>query len=285
VTRDSNLISVEELSSRIDSADLRIIDCRFDLADTSAGRRSYLDAHIPGAVYADLDDDLAGPVTRDSGRHPLPAPEAFAATCKRFGISNTTEVVVYDRDSGALAARAWWMLRWLGHTRVRLLDGGFERWVKLLNPTVGGAETPAPREFVDCPRLDWLLTTDELASNTTRIPSLNLYDARDAARFRGEHEPIDPVAGHIPGSHNLPYSVSLAADGRWKSRAELEALWGVVLGDDKTKSWAVMCGSGVTACHLALSAAEAGYSAPRLYAGSWSEWIRDPARPIGRDER
>jgi thiosulfate/3-mercaptopyruvate sulfurtransferase len=285
VTRDSNLISVEELSSRVGAADLRVIDCRFDLADTSAGRRSYLDAHIPGAVYADLDKDLAAPVAHDTGRHPLPAPETFAATCQRFGVSNTTEVVVYDRDSGAVAARAWWMLRWLGHPRARVLDGGFERWVKLSNPTVGGTEMPEPREFVACPRPDWLLTTDELASRTTRIATLNLFDARDAARFRGEHEPIDPVAGHIPGSHNLPYSVSLAADGRWKSTAELEALWGLVLGDDKSKSWAVMCGSGVTACHLALSAAEAGYSAPRLYAGSWSEWIRDPTRPIGRDER
>ena len=284
MTRDSNLISVEELSSRIDSRDLRIIDCRFDLADTSAGHLSYLDAHIPGAVYADLDDDLAAPVTHDTGRHPLPTAGTFADTCKRLGVSNTTDVVVYDRDSGALAARAWWMLRWLGHTRVRLLDGGFERWVKLSNPTVRGAEMPEPGKFVGCPRSDWLLATDELASSIARIPTLSLYDARDAARFRGEHEPIDPVAGHIPGSRNLPYSVSLAADGRWKPAAELEALWGAVLGDDKTKSWAVMCGSGVTACHLALSAAEAGYSAPRLYVGSWSEWIRDPARPIGRGE-
>ena len=284
MTRASNLISAEELSSRIDSPDLRIIDCRFDLADTSAGRLSYLDAHIPGAVYADLDNDLAAPVTHDTGRHPLPTAAKFADTCRRLGVSNTTEVVVYDRDSGAHAARAWWMLCWLGHTRVRLLDGGFERWVKLSNPTVCGAEAPEPGEFVACPRPDWLLATAELASNIARIPTLNLYDARDAARFRGEHEPIDPIAGHIPGSHNLPYSVSLAADGRWKSAAELEALWGVVLGDDKTKSWAVMCGSGVTACHLALSAAEAGYSAPRLYVGSWSEWIRDPARPIGSGE-
>ena len=284
MTRDSNLISVEELASRIDAPNLRIIDCRFDLADTSAGRRSYLDAHIPGAVYADLDDDLAAPVTPDTGRHPLPSAGTFADTCKRLGVSNATEVVVHGRDSGARAARAWWMLRWLGHTRVRLLDGGFDRWVKLSNPTVRGAETPEPGEFVACPRPDWLLTTAELASDTARIPTLNLYDARDAARFRGEHEPIDPVAGHIPGSYNLPYAVSLAADGRWKSAAELEALWGTVLGDKKTQSWAVMCGSGVTACHLALSATEAGYSAPRLYVGSWSEWIRDPERPIGRGE-
>jgi thiosulfate/3-mercaptopyruvate sulfurtransferase len=284
MTRDSNLISVEELAARLESPDLRIIDCRFDLADTSARRRSYHDAHIPGAVYAHLDDDLAAPVTQDTGRHPLPAAGTFAETCERLGISNTTEVVVYDSDSGALASRAWWMLRWLGHARVRLLDGGFTRWVQLSNPTVRGTETPEPGEFVASPRPDWLLTTAELASNIARIPTLNLYDARDAARFRGEHEPIDPVAGHIPGSLNLPYAVSLAADGRWKSAAELEALWGVVLGDDQTKPWAVMCGSGVTACHLALSAAEAGYSPPRLYVGSWSEWIRDPARPIGRGE-
>ncbi len=283
MTSESNLISVEELSSRIDDPDLRIIDCRSDLADTSAGRRCYLDAHIPGGVFADLDVDLAAPVAHDTGRHPLPTASTFADTCERLGVSNTTEVVVYDRDTGALAARAWWMLRWLGHSRVRLLDGGFERWVALSKPIVRGAETPEPGEFIASPRPDRVLTTAELATQP-RIASLRLYDARDATRFRGEHEPIDSVAGHIPGSRNLPYAISLAADGRWKSAAELEELWGGVLGDDKTKSWAVMCGSGVTACHLALSAVEAGYSDPRLYVGSWSEWIRDQARPIGLGE-
>ena len=283
MTTASNLISVEELSSRIDDPDLRIIDCRSELADTGAGRRYYLGGHIPGAVFADLDVDLAAPVTPDTGRHPLPAASAFADTCKRLGVSNTTEVVVYDHGTGALAARAWWMLRWLGHSRVRVLDGGFERWVTLSNPTVSGAETPDAGNFVACPRSDRVLTTAELATQP-RIATLRLYDARDATRFRGEHEPIDAVAGHIPGSNNLPYAVSLAADGRWKSAAELEELWGGVLGDDKTKPWAVMCGSGVTACHLALSAAEVGYSDPRLYVGSWSEWIRDPARPIGLGE-
>lgn len=284
MANESNLISVDELSSRIDSPDVRIIDCRFDLADTSAGRRSYLDAHIPGAVYADLDLDLAAAIKPDTGRHPLPTVAAFADTCSRLGVSNTTEVVVYDRNSGALAARAWWMLRWLGHSRVRLLDGGFEHWVRLSGPTVRGTETPGAGEFVAHPRSDLLLTTAELASDLARIPALQLYDAREAARFRGELEPIDPVAGHIPGSHNLPYSVSLAEDGRWKSAAQLAALWGAVLGHDKTTPWAVMCGSGVTACHLALSGVEAGYPDPRLYVGSWSEWIRDPTRPIGRGD-
>jgi thiosulfate/3-mercaptopyruvate sulfurtransferase len=280
VTTISNLISVEALFSRIDDPNLRILDCRSELADTGAGHRCYLEGHIPGAVFADLDVDLAAPVTHDSGRHPLPAARTFTDTCKQLGVSNSTEVVVYDRDTGALAARAWWMLRWLGHSRVRLLDGGFDRWVALSNPTVSGAETPAPGDFIACPQPDRVLTTAELETHP-RIETLRLYDARDATRFRGELEPIDRVAGHIPGANNLPYAVSLGADGRWKSVVELEELWRGVLGDDRTKHWAVMCGSGVTACHLALSAVEAGYTDPRLYAGSWSEWIRNPARPIG----
>ncbi len=277
----SNLIDANELQSQIDDSDLRIIDCRFDLADPSSGRRAYLQGHIPGAVFADLDRDLAAPVSPDSGRHPLPDMNTFAATLGRLGISNASNVVVYDAGNGALASRAWWLLRWLGHERVRLLDGGFAHWIVSAGPVTSGSEQVTEAQFRPEPRADIVLTTAELESDIDAIAGMRLYDARDAARFRGEDEPIDPVAGHIPGSLNLPFPVSLDEDGRWKSTKALEAVWLSVLGEDRQAPWAVMCGSGVTACHLAISAMEAGYREPRLYVGSWSEWIRDPQRPIG----
>lgn len=281
----SHLINVNELQSQFHDPDLRIVDCRSELADPDAGRQAYLQAHIPGAMFADLDQDLAAPISPQSGRHPLPDVNDFVATLGRLGIGNTSNVVVYDAGSGALAARAWWLLRWLGHKRVRLLDGGFNHWVASAGAVVSGAEAVAQAEFLPDPRHDLVLTTAELASDIGAIAGMRLYDARDAARFRGEIEPIDPVAGHVPGSFSLPFPVSLHENGRWKTKQELVELWLSVLGRDKQAAWAVMCGSGVTACHLAISAMEAGYREPRLYVGSWSEWIRDPERPIGLGER
>lgn len=279
-----NLISAEELAVLVESPDTRVVDCRFDLLDPGAGRRSYLSGHIAGAVFADLDQDLAAPVTPQSGRHPLPDAGTFARTCEKLGISNATEVVVYDQHNGSLAARAWWMLRWLGHDRVRLLNGGIDRWVSQGRPLVKGLEKVGTGSFHPEPRPGKVLTTDELVGGPEEVADIRLIDARDAARFRGELEPIDPVAGHIPGSTNLPFMASLHADGTWRPTGELEQLWFRVLGEDPGVPWAVMCGSGVTACHLALSGIEAGYSEPRLYIGSWSEWIRDPARPIAIGE-
>jgi len=277
---DSNLISARELHSCIGSPDVRILDCRFDLADVGAGRRAYQQGHIRGAMFADLDEDLAAPISPDSGRHPLPAVDTFAATLGRLGIGNQTDVVVYDAGNGAVAARAWWMLRWLGHERVRLLDGGFDYWLAVSGPVSDGDEDVAVQTFLPHARDEMVLTTAELAGDLTRIADRRLIDARDVARFVGASEPIDPVAGHIPGALNLPLGESLNADGTWKSRAALLELWHSVLGKDKNTPWAVMCGSGVTACHLGLSAMEAGFIEPQLYVGSWSEWIRDPARPI-----
>lgn len=281
MANDSNLISASELQSCIGNPEVSVVDCRFDLADPGAGRRAYRKGHIRGAVFADLDEDLAAPIQPDSGRHPLPEVDTFAATLGQMGIDNTTDVVVYDGGNGALAARAWWMLRWLGHERVHLLDGGFDHWMTVAGAVSEGDEKVGVKTFLPQPRHEKVLTTAELVSDLGRIADGRLIDARDAARFRGELEPIDPVAGHIPGSINLPLGASLKEDGTWKSRPDLLELWESVLGNDKNAPWAVMCGSGVTACHLALSAMEAGYVEPRLYAGSWSEWIRDPDRPVG----
>lgn len=281
MANDSNLIGARDLQSSIGNADLRIVDCRFDLGDPGAGRRAYRNGHIRGAVFADLDEDLAAPISPDSGRHPLPEVDRFAATLGRLGIGNDTHVVVYDAGNGAVAARAWWMLRWLGHERVRLLDGGFDAWAAVAGPVSEGEENAPEQTFLPHPRQESVLTTAELVSNLDRIGDMRLVDARDAARFVGEVEPIDPVAGHVPGSVNLPFGASLTADGTWKSKADLLALWRSVLGEDKNAPWSVMCGSGVTACHLALSALEVGFIEPRLYVGSWSEWICDPLRPVG----
>ncbi len=279
MTERSYLIGARELARHLDAPGWRIVDCRFDLADVDAGFRDYLASHIRGAVFADLDRDLAAPVGPQTGRHPLPDVAAFERFMGRIGIDTATEVVVYDGANGALASRAWWLIRWAGHDRVRLLDGGFAGWLQEGGATHGGNETALPTTYRVRPRDEWVITTEDLVE-VDDIRELRLVDARDSQRFRGEVEPIDPVAGHIPGAINLPLSRSLNDDGTWKSREHLEALWHGVLGIDKSRNWAVMCGSGVTACHLALSAMEAGYVEPRLYAGSWSEWIRDKARPV-----
>ena len=276
-----HIISAAALETRLEDPAVRVLDCRYDLADADAGRSAYLDGHIAGAVFADLERDLSAPVTAGTGRHPLPTVAEFTQTLSRLGIDEKVDVVAYDAGNGAMAARAWWMLRWLGHDKVRLLDGGFAQWMLENRPTRNGHEAAIPRTFQACPRDDLIITTGEIARHIGRIGLLRIVDARDAIRFRGEVEPIDPIAGHIPGSMNLPLTDSLNEDGSWKSPAELGALWRDLLGNDPGVPWCVMCGSGVTACHLAISGMEAGLVEPRLYVGSWSEWIRDPGRPIG----
>ena len=271
----------QDLLERLDEPDQIVVDCRFDLADPDAGRRAYEAAHIPGAVFLDLDRDLAGPITEETGRHPLPNPEELADKIGKLGIGASQQIVVYDAGPGAVAARAWWMLRWLGHDAVRLLDGGFSNWWSLGLPVCEGVEYRVATRFQSRPRENSVLGTLELAENVTTIAEFNLLDARDAARFRGEVEPIDAVAGHIPGAINLPFTEFVRENGTWLPLKERAALLEQAIGSDRTVEWSVMCGSGVTACHLAISGLEAGFRAPRLYVGSWSEWIRDPRRPVG----
>jgi len=274
------LIGPMELAQKLGLDNWHVIDCRFYLSNTSQGKQEYTGGHIPGAVFMDLNLDLASAPSPTSGRHPLPDVAAIAATIGRLGMDNQSNVVVYDADSGAMAARCWWIFRWLGHTNIRLLDGGLAAWKRAELPLTSVVPSPRPTTFNAHPRAAAVVSTDELAAliGTDHMPTV--FDARDASRFAGAQEPIDPVAGHVPGARSLPFSESLAADGRWKSRQELEVLWQLHLGKRKEATWVAMCGSGVTACHLALSALEAGYSEPRLYAGSWSEWIRDTRRPI-----
>ncbi len=274
------LISTTDLERRSSDPALRIVDCRFDLMNSSAGREAWAQSHIPGAVYADLDRDLAGPVTDSSGRHPLPAPDEAAKVFAELGIGNDSRIVVYDEGSGAIAARAWWMLRWLGHEDVALLDGGFAAWVAQRRPLQRGDRKAPAGDFRGAPQPERIVTTTDIERRLRAGQDPRLVDARDAARFRGEREPIDRVAGHIPGAVNLPFGRNLAADGRWKTGRELEAVWADAAEALAGCDFGVMCGSGVTACHLVLSARLAGLPEPRLYVGSWSEWIRDPDRPV-----
>jgi thiosulfate/3-mercaptopyruvate sulfurtransferase len=275
------LLVAQVVHERIHNQDWVVADCRFDLSDPAAGRRNYGQNHIPGAVFLDLEKDLAGPVTPDTGRHPLPEVESIVATLGALGIGNSSNVVVYDQDNGATAARAWWILRWLGHESVFLLDGGLSRWQKLGLPLESTKVKRISTEYRDCLQADRVLSTAELEDNVGEIHSQKLLDARDRRRFLGAWEPIDPVAGHVPGSICLPFTDFLREDGTWLPLDERTALLENVLGPDKDVDWSVMCGSGVTACHLAISGMEAGYKEPRLYVGSWSEWIRSPDRPIG----
>lgn len=273
------LIVASELNELVGEPSLRVLDCRFDLLQPAAGRDAWLESRIPRAAYADLDKDLAGPVTPASGRHPLPQSGEICDTFGRLGVSNQDSVVVYDSGSGAIAARAWWLLRWLGHEDVRLLDGGFAAWQAGEYETESGEYQPPTRDFAGKAQHELVLSSAEVVAGDP-VARGSLYDARDGARFRGDVEPIDPVAGHIPGTRNLPFGASLREDGHWKNVAELRKLWAEAAGTTTNGDWGVMCGSGVTGCHLALSAQLAGLSMPRLYVGSWSEWIRDPSRPV-----
>ncbi len=271
------LIVASDLERRLGEGSLRVLDCRFDLMAPDAGREAWLAGHIPGAVFVDLDRDLAGPVTPDTGRHPLPAVANAERVFGSAGIDANIDVVVYDGGSGGIAARAWWLLRWLGHERVALLDQGYAGWIAGGRSVESGEQRVEARSFKASVRDELVLTTTEIVDGGAE--TLKLVDARDAARYRGEVEPIDPVAGHVPGARSLPFTDNLEDGGAWKSVDAIRENIRSVVGD-ADEEWSVMCGSGVTACHLVVAALLAGAREPRVYAGSWSEWIRDPDRPI-----
>jgi thiosulfate/3-mercaptopyruvate sulfurtransferase len=282
----STLIDAAALRELLGKPDIAVIDCRFDLINPEGGRRAYLKGHIPGARYADLNRDLSAPVSAHSGRHPLPLPKNFAATLGLWGIGHATQVIAYDDAGGSFAARAWWLLRWLGHGSVVVLDGGIQAWTAAGGSFESGEEKPLPRETPGgriSPRADSaaVIETDDIAAFLTD-PKHLLVDARAAERFAGSVEPIDAVAGHIAGAVNHPFSANLAPDGRFLPAAELKRLWDARLAGREVAHVAAMCGSGVTACHNLLSLEVAGLRGAKLYAGSWSEWIRDPTRPVAR---
>lgn len=268
------LLSPTELRALRDAL---ILDCRFDLADPAAGARAYVAGHIPGAHYLHLDDDLAGPKTapdsRFLGRHPLPDRDTFAARLRALGLRAGRQVVAYDTQGGPYAARAWWLLRWLGHAEVAVLDGAWDGdW---------STDTPAasPSEWqAGAPLVSWM-SADELAAQLGRV---RLLDARAAERFRGDVEPLDRQAGHIPGALNRFFKDNLGPDGRFKPAAQLRAEFEALLAPFAQGQVVHQCGSGVTACHNLLAMAHAGLDGASLYPGSWSEWSSDPTRPVAQ---
>jgi thiosulfate/3-mercaptopyruvate sulfurtransferase len=277
----SPLITAAELAAHLDDASWVVVDCRFTLTDAAAGPAAYARSHIPGARYANLDDDLARHPGPNDGRHPLPLAAELAARLGAWGITNGSMVVAYDEASGAIAARLWWLLGWLGHERRLVLDGGFAAWNAAGLPVETHTPTWGPTRFLPAG------VADDSVVETADLPALQaagalLVDARAAPRYRGEQEPIDPVAGHVPGAVNRPGSLNVEADGRFRDPAALRGELTDLLGGRPASELIAMCGSGVTACQQLLALAAAGLDGAKLYAGSWSEWIRDPERPIAK---
>lgn len=273
------LISVDDLARGLGTPEWCVVDCRHDLVNPAFGRDAYAEAHIPGAVFLSLDDDLSGPKTGTNGRHPLPDPAALAKRLSELGIGNHTQVIAYDDAGGMYAARLWWMLRWLGHDTVAVLDGGYRAWCDAGQPVSATLPAYSPAQFD-------FKTHAGLAADVTEIQRRlatgqpHLIDARSPDRFRGENESLDPVAGHIPGAWNRFFRDNLDEDGCFRPSDELRADFAAIIGELPPAAVIHQCGSGVTACHNLLAMEHAGLVGSRLYPGSWSEWCADPSRPI-----
>ncbi|MCC6512220.1 MAG: sulfurtransferase [Pirellulaceae bacterium] len=262
--------------------ELVVFDVRFSLADPAYGRRAFEASHLPGAYYLHLDEDLSSPILPGTGRHPLPDLEQFTEVMRRHGVSGTTQVVAYDDAGGMFAARLWWLLKWLGHEAVAVLDGGLPAWQR--QPALASAglvstarALPMRGSFTATPDPNMLQTADEVQAGLS-MGTIVLCDARAPERYRGDVEPIDKVAGHVPGAMNVPFSQNLDSQGCFKSAEQLRTIHG-----SHKQTVVHMCGSGVTACHNLVACAAAGLPIPKLYAGSWSEWITDPKRPVVKD--
>jgi thiosulfate/3-mercaptopyruvate sulfurtransferase len=275
---ESPLIATQELHGLLGTPGLLVVDCRFELGNALAGRMAYDTGHIPGAVFASMDEDLAGPRRAGSGRHPLPSPAAFAASLSRWGFTPSSRVVAYDQANGASAARLWWMLRATGHAGVQLLDGGFAAWLAEGRAIDAVVPRPAPTTVIER-EFDGVVSSAEVMAGLAGS-HITLVDARAPDRFAGQNETVDPVAGHVPGAVNLPFAGNLTPASRFKDAAALRLRWAPVLQKAQQAPIVAMCGSGITACHNLLALELAGHRGARLYAGSFSEWITDPSRPV-----
>ena len=282
----TTLISVEQLQALEHSGQpYMVFDCSFDLVQPDAGEQQYRAAHIPGAVYAHLNDNLSalhGSAAESGGRHPLPLMEAFATWLSSVGFSNDMQAVVYDRNGVNYAGRLWWMLKWAGHAAVAVLDGGLQAWQAAGGAVNTGTEpSKFTTNFVPAQSLAALVATETIANNLGR-PTQTIIDARATPRFKGEVEPLDPVAGHIPGALNRPFSQNLGPDGKFKPAAQLRAEFEALLGNRDPASVVHHCGSGVSANPNLIAMEIAGLGTTGLYAGSWSDWCSDPSRPVAK---
>ena len=273
----TTLASTEDLEKNLSA--WRIFDCRHDLAQPGLGGEQYREAHIPGALFAHLDRDLSGPKSGNNGRHPLPHPDTFAAWLGEQGLKPSDQVVCYDGANGSMAARLWWMLRWVGHEQVAVLGGGLAKWMKEGRPVTAQVPKHAASDYPLRLRRDAAISVGAVHKN---LKDLFLVDARAPARYRGEQEPIDPVAGRIPGAVNRFNGDNVLADGTFKDEDTLRNEFLKVLGERPSEKTIHYCGSGVAACHNLLAMEIAGLRGAKLYAGSWSEWIADPRRPRAR---
>lgn len=275
----STLITADALKAQLGRPDWVVIDCRFSLADAELGARNYRHGHIPNAGYAHLDKDLSSTVTSQKGRHPLPDFRALAQKLGNWGVGNHSQVVVYDDVGGAFAGRLWWLLRYLGHDKVAVLDGGIKLWQKKGYPITTALPTIKPTSFRPYLQDSFWLTAEQV-QNRLAARSICLIDARTPERYRGEVEPIDPVAGHVKGAINRPFQANLAVNGEFLPAEQLHDQFRALIDNRAPEQIVHMCGSGVTACHNLLAMEYAGLKGSKLYAGSWSEWIRNKNRPI-----
>lgn len=279
----TTLVDSETLARRLGDPGWALIDCRFMLEDGSWGEREYEAGHIPGAAYAHLDRDLSGPRDGTNGRHPLPSVPALTQTFGRLGIDRSIQVIAYDQDGGMYASRLWWLLRWLEHDAVAVLDGGLAKWTAEGRPTAIGRESRRPRVFSGTPRRELAASAGDVAA-LSGTPGWRLVDARAPERYRGEIEPVDKVPGHIPGAVNYFFKESTDGRGLMRPAAELRQRLDEAIGGVEADHVVCYCGSGVTACHTLLALEHAGFHGARLYPGSWSEWSSDPTRPIAARE-
>ena len=275
----NTLVTVSDLAAHLNDSSWIVVDCRHDLADYEAGRRAYAQSHIPGARFVHLDEDLSGPKTGINGRHPLPHPITFTLRLAALGIDNNKQIVAYDNSGGVYASRLWWMLRWVGHGKAAVLDGGFDAWVKAPQPVSDAFPTVQPVRYNPNPNPQLAVDSSVLSANLAS-KKIRVLDARSADRFRGENETLDPVAGHIPGAANRFFKLNLGDDGRFKTADALKQEFAALLNGQTPAGVVHQCGSGVTACHNLLAMEVAGLAGSRLYPGSWSEWVSDRSRPV-----
>jgi thiosulfate/3-mercaptopyruvate sulfurtransferase len=277
----TTLIGTQDLAAHVADAHWIAVDCRFQLADDAWGEREYFTAHIPGAVYAHLNQDLSGPLTGANGRHPLPDPHVLIQTLIRLGIGTGMQVVAYDQDNGMFASRLWWLLRWMSHEAVAVLDGGFRKWLAEGRPVASGNNARPAERFTGSPRPDMTADARDVASLLGRGDAV-LLDARAPERYRGDVEPLDRVPGHIPGAVNYFFQQNVDEHGVFRRDDDLRAGLSATIGATPADKVVCYCGSGVTACHNLLAMERAGMTGAKLYAGSWSEWASDPSRPVER---